>query len=91
MKPLVFNSTHLIYLSKPGLSGIIENLQGEKLTSLLVKAEVVDKGKLKGFRTQLLWRNCLRMAFSSFVNPKIRRFFRGCLRRVGFMLRMLKF
>ena len=48
MKPLVFNSTHLIYLSKAGLSGIIENLQGEKLTSLLVKAEVVDKGKLKG-------------------------------------------
>ena len=48
MKPLVFNSTPLIYLSKAGLSGIIENLQGEKLTSPLVKAEVVDKGKLKG-------------------------------------------
>lgn len=48
MKPLVFNSTPLIYLSKAGLSGIIENLKGEKLTSLLVKAEVVEKGKLKG-------------------------------------------
>ena len=48
MKPLVFNSTPLIYLSKAGLSGIIENLKGEKLTSPLVKAEVVDKGKLKG-------------------------------------------
>jgi predicted nucleic acid-binding protein len=48
MKPLVFNSTPLIYLSKVGLSGIIENLKGEKLTSPLVKAEVVDKGKLKG-------------------------------------------
>jgi len=45
---LVFNSTPLIYLSKAGLSGIIENLKGEKLTSPLVKAEVVDKGKLKG-------------------------------------------
>jgi predicted nucleic acid-binding protein len=44
----VFNSTPLIYLSKAGLSGIIENLKGEKLTSPLVKAEVVDKGKLKG-------------------------------------------
>ncbi len=48
MKPLVFNSTPLIYLSKAGLSGIIENLQDEKLTSPLVKAEVVDKGKQKG-------------------------------------------
>ena len=48
MKPLVFNSTPLIYLSKAGLSGIIESLQEEKLTSLLVVAEVVDKGKQKG-------------------------------------------
>jgi len=48
VKSLVFNSTPLIYLSKAGLSGIIENLKGEKLTSPLVKAEVVDKGKLKG-------------------------------------------
>ena len=48
MKPLVFNSTSLIYLSKAGLSRIIENLKAEKLTSPLVKAEVVDKGKLKG-------------------------------------------
>jgi predicted nucleic acid-binding protein len=48
VKPLVFNSTPLIYLSKAGLSGIIENLKGEKLTSPLVKTEVVDKGKLKG-------------------------------------------
>lgn len=48
MKPLVFNSTPLIYLSKAGLSGIIENLPKEKLTSPLVKAEVVDKGKQKG-------------------------------------------
>lgn len=49
MKPLVFNSTPLIYLSKAGLSGIIENLQDKKLTSPLVKEEVVDKGKQKGF------------------------------------------
>ncbi len=48
MKPLVFNSTPLIYLTKAGLSGIITYLEEEKLTSPLVKAEVVDKGKLKG-------------------------------------------
>lgn len=48
MKKLVFNSTPLIYLSKTGLSEIIKNLQEEKLTSQLVKVEVVDKGKQKG-------------------------------------------
>jgi predicted nucleic acid-binding protein len=48
LKLLVFNSTPLIYLSKAGLSGIIENLQEKKLTSPLVKVEVVDKGKQKG-------------------------------------------
>jgi predicted nucleic acid-binding protein len=48
MKSLVFNSTPLIYLSKAGLSKIIEKLKEEKLTSPLVKVEVVDKGKLKG-------------------------------------------
>ena len=48
MNPLVFNSTPLIYLSKAGLSGIIEILQDEKLTSRLVKIEVVDRGKQKG-------------------------------------------
>ncbi len=48
MKPLVFNSTPLIYLSKAGLCKIIENLKAEKLTSPIVKQEVVDKGKLKG-------------------------------------------
>ncbi len=48
MKTLVFNSTPLIYLSKAGLCKIIENLRAEKLTSQLVKHEVVDKGKLKG-------------------------------------------
>jgi predicted nucleic acid-binding protein len=48
LKPLVFNSTPLIYLTKVGLSRIIADLKVEKLTSLTVKAEVVDKGKLKG-------------------------------------------
>lgn len=49
MKPLVFNSTPLIYLSKVGLCEIIENLKEKKVTSPLVKEEVVDRGKQKGF------------------------------------------
>ena len=48
MKPLVFNSTPLIYLTKAGLSRVFEGLQGEKLTSSVVKREVVDEGKCKG-------------------------------------------
>jgi predicted nucleic acid-binding protein len=48
MKPLVFNSTPLIYLTKAGLSQVFERLQGEKLTSQEVKREVVDEGKHKG-------------------------------------------
>ena len=48
MKPLVFNSTPLIYLTKAGLSRIFEGLQDEKLTSPVVKREVVDEGKRKG-------------------------------------------
>jgi predicted nucleic acid-binding protein len=48
VKPLVFNSTPLIYLTKAGLSRVFEGLQGEKLTSPVVKREVVDEGKREG-------------------------------------------
>jgi predicted nucleic acid-binding protein len=48
VKQLVFNSTPLIYLTKVGLGRIFENLQEEKLTSPVVKREVVDEGKRKG-------------------------------------------
>jgi predicted nucleic acid-binding protein len=48
VKPLVFNSTPLIYLTKAGLSRVFEGLQDEKLTSPVVKREVVDEGKRKG-------------------------------------------
>ena len=48
MKQLVFNSTPLIYLTKAGLSRVFESLKGEKLSSSVVKREVVDEGKRKG-------------------------------------------
>ena len=48
MKPLVFNATPLIYITKIGLSEIFEELKDEKLTSPHVKGEVVDEGKRKG-------------------------------------------
>ncbi len=70
MKPLVFNSTPLIYLSKVGLSGIIENLQEEKLTSPLVKVEVVDKGKQKGVPDAIALEKLFENGVFRLCNPK---------------------
>jgi len=48
VKPLVFNATPLMYITKVGLSRVFEDLKNEKLTSPHVKREVVDEGKRKG-------------------------------------------
>lgn len=74
MKPLVFNSTSLIYLSKAGVSGIIKSLQEEKLTSPLVKAEVVDKGKQKGVPDAIALEKFFETGVFRLCNPKDRLF-----------------
>jgi len=48
VKPLVFDATPLIYITKVGLSKVFEGLKDEKFTSLEVRREVVDEGKRKG-------------------------------------------
>ncbi|MCW4009245.1 MAG: DUF3368 domain-containing protein [Candidatus Bathyarchaeota archaeon] len=70
MKPLVFNSTPLIYLSKVGLSEIIEKPQEEKLTSPTVKAEVVDKGKLKGVPDAIVLEKMFEKGIFKLYKPK---------------------
>ena len=70
LKPLVFNSTPLIYLSKVGLSGIIENLQEKKLSSPLVKAEVVDKGKQKGVPSAVVLEKLFENGVFELCKPK---------------------
>ena len=70
MKPLVFNSTPLIYLSKAGLSGIIERLNAEKLTSSLVKSEVVDKGKKKGVPDAIVLEKLFEDEILKLIKPK---------------------
>jgi predicted nucleic acid-binding protein len=70
LRPLVFNSTPLIYLSKAGLSGIIEDLQEKKLTSQLVKAEVVDMGKQKGFPDAIALEKLFENAVFEVCKPK---------------------
>lgn len=42
---IVLNSTPLIFMAKVGLAHILVDLRLEKITSPLVKQEVVDKGK----------------------------------------------
>jgi len=69
LKPLVFNSTPLIYLAKAGLSGIIEKLSEEKLTSLLVKAEVVDEGKQKGVPDAIVLEKLFEKGVFNLYNP----------------------
>ena len=75
MKPLVFNSTPLIYLSKAGLIRIIENLKAEKLTSSLVKQEVVDKGKLKGVPDAIALEKLFDSGVFMLFEPKDKAFF----------------
>ncbi len=70
MKPLVFNSTPLIYLSKAGLSEIIERLPEKKYTSPLVKIEVVDKGKQKGVPDAIALEKVFDNGVFEVCNPK---------------------
>jgi len=54
VKPLVLNSTPLIYLTKIGLGHVLEALKVEKLTSPEVRKEVINKGKGKGLPDALI-------------------------------------
>lgn len=48
MKPLIFDATPLIYLTKAGLGNIFEELKDEKFASPQVKVGVVDEGRRRG-------------------------------------------
>ncbi|MCS7119910.1 MAG: DUF3368 domain-containing protein [Nitrososphaerota archaeon] len=69
MKPLVFNSTPLIYITKIGLSRIFEELEGEKLTSPRVKCEVVDEGKRKGIADAIILERLFQKYVFKIVKP----------------------
>lgn len=70
MKPLVFNSTPLIYLTKIGLSKVFEDLKNEKYTSPKVKREVVDKGKSKGVPDALILEKMFESNVFKVIEPK---------------------
>lgn len=70
MKPLVFNSTPLIYITEVGLSRIFEGLHGEKLTSPRVKAEVIDEGKLRGVPDAIILESLFLGGVFKVIEPK---------------------
>lgn len=83
MKPLVFNSTPLIYLTKIGLSTLFDGLKEEKLTSQNVKREVVDEGKCKGVPDAVVLEKTFRNSVFRIVEPKDRAFLSGLLETKG--------
>jgi len=83
VKPLVFNATPLIYLTKVGLSKIFEDLKNEKLTSPHVKREVVDEGKRKGVPDAIILEKMFKNNVFKVTEPKNKKFLAGLLETRG--------
>jgi len=83
VKPLVFNATPLIYITKIGLSKIFEDLENEKLTSLHVKKEVVDEGKRKGVPDAIILEKMFKNNVFKVTEPKNKKFLTSLLETKG--------
>jgi len=83
VKPLVFNATPLIYLTKVGLSKIFEQLKDEKLTSPSVKKEVVDEGKRKGVADAIILDKLFLKGVFKIVEPKDKNLLESLLQTRG--------
>jgi len=74
VKTLVFNSTPLIYLTKAGLSKVLEELKCEKVTSPEVEREVVDEGKRRGVPDAVVLEKLFKDRVFQVVGPKDKEF-----------------
>jgi len=83
VKPLVFNATPLIYITKVGLSKVFENLKDEKLTSPEVKREVVDEGKRKGIPDAIILEKMFKNNVFKVTEPKNQKFLASILKTKG--------
>jgi predicted nucleic acid-binding protein len=83
LKPLVFNATPLIYLTRIGLSKVFEDLIDEKLTSPWVKREVVDEGKRKGVSDAIVLEKMFRDNVFKVTEVKGKRFLASLLETKG--------
>jgi len=86
VKPLVFNATPLIYLTKVGLSKVFEGLKNEKLTSPQVKREVVDEGKRKGVPDAAVLEKFFKNNVFKVIEPKNQEFLASLLETKGLHL-----
>ncbi len=83
MKPLVFNATPLIYITKVGLSGVFEDLRNEKLTAPQVKREVIDEGKLKGVPDAIILEKMFKNNVFKVTEAKNKKFLESLLETKG--------
>ena len=86
MKPLVFNSTPLIYITKIGLSKVFEGLKNEKITSPQVRREVVDEGKRKGVPDAIVLERVFQNNVFKVIEPANRKFLASLLETRGLHL-----
>jgi predicted nucleic acid-binding protein len=83
VKPLVFNSTPLMYLTKVGLSRVFEGLKTDMLTSPSVKREVVDEGERKGVPDAVILGKLFEDDVFEVDDPKDKRFLSQLLETRG--------
>lgn len=83
MKPLVFNATPLIYITKIGLSKVFEDLKNEKLTSPHVKREVVNEGKRIGVPDAIILEKMFKNNVFKVTETKNQKFLESLLETKG--------
>jgi len=83
VKPLVFNATPLIYITKIGLSKVLEDLKNEKVTSPQVKREVVDEGRRKGVPDAIILEKMFQNNVFKVIKPENKRFLASLLETKG--------
>ena len=83
MKPIILDATPLIYLTKAGLSRILEELKEEKITSPQVKREVVDEGKNRGVPDAIILERMFQNKVFTIKEPRDKEFLERLLKTRG--------
>jgi predicted nucleic acid-binding protein len=70
LKPLIFNSSPLIYLTKVSLTRLLKEIPETKFTTTRVFNEIVQEGKKKGAPEASLLENMFKQETIKLCNPK---------------------
>ena len=70
LKPLIFNSSPLIYLTKVSLTKLLKEIPETKFTTTKVFNEIVQEGKKKGAPEASLLENMFKQETIKLCNPK---------------------